>query len=85
MWRTMYMPCGKYLVADREQWIASLESHGEPVLGKNGWAESVRREIFSMSASTIDRYLKHERACMRMLASVAPSREYFYATQSVLL
>ena len=39
----------------------SLEAHGELVLGSNEWTEQVRKEILSMSAATVDRYLKAER------------------------
>ena len=66
LWRVMYMPCGKYLVAERAQWIASLEAHGELVPGQNGWTESVRAEVLSMSAATVDRYLNPERARLRL-------------------
>ena len=61
LWRIMCMPCGKYLVEDRIQWIQSLEAHGELVLGQDGWTEEVRKELLSMSAATVDRYLKTER------------------------
>ena len=61
IWRMMGAPCGKYLAAARTQWIASLEAHGELVLGSNEWTEEVRKEILTMSAATVDRYLKAER------------------------
>ena len=61
IWRMMGAPCGKYLAAARIQWIASLEAHGELVLGSNEWTEQVRKEILTMSAATVDRYLKAER------------------------
>lgn len=57
----MGAPCGKYLAVARFQWIESLEAHGELVLGSNEWTERVRKEILTMSAATIDRYLKTER------------------------
>lgn len=66
LWRVMCMPCGKYLVADRALWIASLESHRELVPGQDGWSESVRAEVLAMSAATVDRYLKDERVRMRL-------------------
>jgi hypothetical protein len=66
LWRVMFMPCGKYLVAERAQWIASLETHGELVLGQGGWTESVRAEVLAMSAATVDRYLNPERARLRL-------------------
>jgi predicted transcriptional regulator len=66
LWRVMYMPCGKYLVAERAQWITSLEAHGELVPGQNGCTESVRAELLSMSAATVDRYLNPERARLRL-------------------
>lgn len=66
LWRVMCMPCGKYLAADRAEWIKSLEAHGELVLNQNGWTESVREELLSMSAATIDRYLKAERNRLKL-------------------
>ena len=66
LWRIMCMPCGKYLVADLPGWIVSLETHGELVLGQNGWTEEVRKELLSMSAATVDRYLKGERERLRL-------------------
>ncbi len=66
LWRMMCMPCGKYLVEDRSQWIDALEAHGELVRNQNGWTEGVRRELLSMSAATVDRYLKTERDRLRL-------------------
>lgn len=66
LWRMMCMPCGKYLVEDRTQWIESLEAHGELVLNQDGWTEDVRKELLSMSAATVDRYLKPERDRQRL-------------------
>jgi hypothetical protein len=66
LWRTMCMPCGKYLVEDRAQWLNSLEAHGELVRNQNGWTEGVRKELLSMSAATVDRYLKTERDRLRL-------------------
>ena len=66
LWRIMYMPCGKYLVEGLPDWVASLESHGELVPGQNGWTEEVRKELHSMSAATVDRYLKTERDRLRL-------------------
>lgn len=66
LWRVMYQPCGKYLVADLPQWIASLEAHGELVLNEHGWSEEVKQELLQMSAATVDRYLKEERERLRL-------------------
>ena len=66
LWRMMCIPCGKYLVEDRTRWIESLEAHGELVLGQDGWTEDVRKELLSMSAATVDRYLKPERDRQRL-------------------
>lgn len=66
LWRVMCMPCGKYLVADLPDWIRSLEAHGELVLDQDGWTEEVRKELLSMSAATVDRYLKAERDRLRL-------------------
>ena len=48
LWRIMFTPCGKYLVAALPQWISSLEAHGELVLNQKGWSEEVRKELLSM-------------------------------------
>jgi len=66
LWRCMGMPCGKYLVAGREQWIGALEAHGELVPGLEGWTKEVKQELLSMSAATIDRYLKKERKLLEL-------------------
>ena len=66
LWRVMCMPCGKYLVAGLAGWIGSLEAHGELVLGQGGWTEEIRKELLSMSAATVDRYLKAERDGLRL-------------------
>jgi len=66
LWRVMCMPCGKYLAVDRAQWIRSLEAHGELMLHQNGWTENVREKLLSMSAATVDRYLKPERDRLRL-------------------
>jgi hypothetical protein len=74
LWRIMYMPCGKYLVADLPDWITSLEAHGELVLGQDGWTEEVRKELLGMSAATVDRYLKaeRERLCLKGISTTKP-------------
>ena len=66
LWRVMCMPCGKYLVEDRASWIEALEAHGELVRGQSGWTEEIRKELLSMSAATVDRYLKTERDHLRL-------------------
>ncbi len=66
LWRMMCMPCGKYLAEDRSQWIESLEAHGELVPNRNGWTEAVRKELLTMSAATVDRYLKTERDRLKL-------------------
>ena len=66
LWRIMCMPCGKYLAADLPGWVTSLEAHGELETGRDGWTEEVRKELLSMSAATVDRYLKTERERLRL-------------------
>ncbi len=61
LWQAMGMPCGKYLVASRKQWIDSLEAHGELVPGRGDWTQEVKQDLLSMSAATVDRYLKAQR------------------------
>ena len=46
--------------------LDSLQAHGELVLGKDGYSEGVRGELLAMSASTIDRYLRPVRACVKL-------------------
>lgn len=62
----MNYPCGKYLVAALPQWIASLEAHGELELDQKGWSKDVKTELLSISAATVDRYLKAERDRLRL-------------------
>ena len=66
LWRIMCQPCGKYLVANLPLWIPSLEAHGELKLNEHGWSSEVRQELLSMSAATVDRYLKKERDRLRL-------------------
>jgi len=61
VWRMMGMPSGKYMKAVLEDWIERLEAHQELVVGRSGYNPTARAQLLSMSAATIDRYLKAER------------------------
>ena len=54
--------CGKYLAASMGIQVDGLERHGELVFGSDRYSPAVREELLSMSAATIDRYLKPVRA-----------------------
>ncbi len=49
--------CGKYLAASMRIQLDGLERHGELVFGHDRYSSQVRKELLSMSAATIDRYL----------------------------
>lgn len=56
IWRLMGMPSGKYLKAVLPEWLQALEDHNEIKL-----TAPIRDELLTISAATIDRYLKPER------------------------
>jgi len=49
--------CGKYLAASMRTQLDGLERHGELIFGRDRYSPEVRKELLSMSAATIDRYL----------------------------
>ena len=53
---------GKYLAAVMAPLLESLERHGALVPGRDGYSESVREELLSVSPASIDRYLQSVRA-----------------------
>ena len=61
VWRLMGMPSGKYMAAVMLIWLDALEAHNEIAFGLSGYNPTVRAQLLSMSAATIDRYLKAER------------------------
>ncbi len=64
VWMLMGMPCGKYFVVMRELWLPLLDEAGD--LDKPFATRQARQELGSMSAATIDRYLRPARDRMRL-------------------
>lgn len=60
-WLLMDMPCGKYLKAILPHWLPALHEAGE----LDAYDGSAFRELASMSAATIDRYLRPVRDAAR--------------------
>lgn len=61
VWAFSGYECGKYLVVAMPLLLDALERHGELAPGKGRYSVQVRAELVSMSAATIDRYLKPAR------------------------
>ncbi|MBA3266327.1 MAG: transposase family protein [Nocardioidaceae bacterium] len=62
VWAASGGQCGKYLAASMQIQLDLLERHGELVDGTDRYAAGVRAELLSMSAASIDRYLKGAKA-----------------------
>lgn len=62
VWAASGGQCGKYLAASMRTQLDALERHGELVDGADRYSPAVRAELLSMSAATIDRYLKPAKA-----------------------
>lgn len=75
VWAASGGQCGKYLVVSMGLQLAGLERHGELVDGAERYSDAVRRELLSMSAATIDRYLKGTKAtdAIRGASTTKPS------------
>lgn len=75
VWAASGGQCGKYLVVSMQLQLAGLERHGELVDGADRYSDQVRRELLSMSAATIDRYLKGAKAtdAIRGVSTTKPS------------
>ena len=58
VWAMGLGQCGKYLVVSLPGLLDALEAHGELVAGVDRYSSEVKEELLSMSAATIDRYLK---------------------------
>ncbi|MFD1506943.1 integrase [Georgenia yuyongxinii] len=88
VWEVSGEQCGKYLVVSIPLILEGLERHGEVVEGERGYTATVRDELLSMSAATIDRYLQqmksdgHSRMLSRTEAS-ALSRSWPNNTRAV--
>jgi transposase InsO family protein len=62
VWAASGGQCGKYLAVSMCFQLDALERHGELVFGRDRYSLAVRDELLSMSAATIDRYLKPVKA-----------------------
>src|SRR5664279_2771248 len=58
VWAASGGQCGKYLAASMRTQLDGLERHGELTFGVDRYSQAVREELLSMSAASIDRYLK---------------------------
>jgi hypothetical protein len=75
VWAASGGQCGKYLAASMQVQLDGLERHGELVEGQDRYNAGVRAELLSMSAASIDRYLKPAKAKdqLRGTATTKPS------------
>jgi len=64
VWMLMGMPCGKYLVVMRDQWLPLLDEAGD--LDRAFATGLARHELATMSAATVDRYLRPARDRIRL-------------------
>jgi hypothetical protein len=73
VWALMGMPCGKYLVVMVELWLPLLAAAGD--LDKPFATEAAVAELKTMSAATVDRYLKPSRDRVRIkgISTTKPS------------
>lgn len=62
VWATSGGQCGKYFAESMQLQLDGLERHGELVDGADRYSNEVRAELLTMSAATIDRYLKGAKA-----------------------
>ena len=62
VWAASGGQCGKYLAASMRVQLDGLERHGELAFGQDRYSPSVRAELLSMSAASIDRYLQGAKA-----------------------
>lgn len=62
VWAASGGQCGKYLAESMAIQLDGLERHGELVEGTDRYSAAVRAELLSMSAASIDRYLKGAKA-----------------------
>lgn len=75
VWAVSGGQCGKYLVESMPLLLAGLEAHGELANGQARFTDTVRRELLSMSAATIDRYLTpvRQKTLLRGVSTTTPS------------
>jgi Integrase core domain len=62
VWAASGGQCGKYLGASMALQLDGLERHGELEFGCERYSRQVRAELLTMSAASIDRYLKTAKA-----------------------
>lgn len=62
VWAASGGQCGKYLAASMALQLDGLERHGELAFGRERYSPQVRQELLTMSAASIDRYLKTAKA-----------------------
>ena len=62
VWAASGGQCGKYLAASMALQLDGLQRHGELEFGRERYSPEVREELLTMSAASIDRYLKTAKA-----------------------
>ena len=62
VWAASGGQCGKYLAVSMALQLDGLERHGELEFGRDRYSPAVRQELLTMSAASIDRYLKTAKA-----------------------
>jgi len=62
VWAASGGQCGKYLATSMVLQLDGLERHGELEFGRDRYSTGVRQELLTMSAASIDRYLKTAKA-----------------------
>jgi hypothetical protein len=62
VWAASGGQCGKYLAASMALQLDGLQRHGELTFGRERYSPQVRQELLTMSAASIDRYLKTAKA-----------------------
>jgi hypothetical protein len=75
VWAASGGQCGKYLAASMHIQLDALERHGELAFDLDRYSRAVRGELLSMSAASIDRYLRPARATdqVRGVSTTKPS------------
>jgi len=75
VWAASGGQCGKYLAASMRTQLDGLERHGELIDGVDRYSPAVREELLSMSAASIDRYLRPAKATdqIKGVATTKPS------------
>ncbi len=75
VWAASGGQCGKYLAASMQLQLDLLEGHGELTVGVGRYSTAVRAELVSMSAASIDRYLRGAKASdqVRGVSTTKPS------------